>query len=78
MHIDASARKHGVSDGDMLHAYRNHWMRIDTEDVAVTVLIGPSTTGEPLEIAVVSLGARTAIIHAMRARRKYLTGWWIR
>ena len=37
-----------------------------------TVFIGPSTTGQPLEIVVVYDEARTVIIHAMVARRKYL------
>ncbi len=78
MEIGESARKHGVGDGDILHAYRHHWLRIETDDPTVNILVGPSTTGEPLEIAVVSRGAGSAIIHAMRARRRFLTGWWIR
>ena len=78
MEIAESARKHGVGDGDMLHAVRHYWRHVDTADPAVVVFIGPSLTGAPLEIAVLRRGARTAIIHAMRARRKYLTGWWIR
>ena len=40
--------------------------------MARTVFIGPSATGEPLEIVVVCDKAGTAIIHAMVARRKYL------
>ena len=70
--IEESARRHGVRDGDMLHARRHHWLRIHTEDARVNILIGPSTTGEPLEIAVVSDEAGEAIIHAMSARRKFL------
>ena len=72
MDIEPSARKHGVRDGDMLHALRHYWRHVDTDDPAVAMFIGPSPTAEPLEVAVVSDGARTAIIHAMRARRKFL------
>ena len=72
MIIEPSARKHGVDDEDMRHAYRNHWRRVETEDPGVTVFVGPSTTGAPLEIVVVCDEAGTAIIHAMVARRKYL------
>ena len=43
----------------------------------MTMFIGPSTTAEPLEVGVVSDDAGTAIIHAMRARKKFLKGWWI-
>ena len=72
MIIEPSARKHGVDDEDMRHAIRNHWRRVETEDSAVTVFVGPSTTGTPLEIVVVYDEAGTAIIHAVVARRKYL------
>lgn len=72
MIIELSARKHGVDDEDMQHAFRNHWRRIETEDPAVTVFVGPSTVGAPLEIVVVCDEAGAAIIHAMAARRKYL------
>ena len=56
----------------MRHAFRRHWRRIETDDVDVTMYIGPSTTGEPLEIVVVCDEDGTAIIHAMVARRKFL------
>ncbi len=72
MFIEPSARKHGVTDEDMRHAYRHHWGRVETDEVARTVFIGPSSTGEPLEVVVVSDEAGEAIIHAMVARRKYL------
>ena len=38
---------------------------------------GPSRTAEPLEVGVVSDDEGTAVIHAMRARGKFLEGWWI-
>jgi hypothetical protein len=69
--IEASARKHGVSDDDMLHAVLHHWRAFETDDPDVTMFIGPSMTSAPLEE-----GEGVAIIHAMSARRKFLTGWW--
>ena len=78
MDIEASARRHGVNDQDMLHAYRNHWRAFATDDPAVTMLIGPSTSGEPIEIGVVVDDDGEAIIHAMTARTKFLRGWWTR
>ena len=78
MIIEPSARKHGVRDEDMRHAFRNHWHRFETDDTARTMLIGPSTTGQPLEIVVVSDESGTAIIHAMAARRKFLEAASIR
>ena len=76
MDIEASAREHGVSDEDMIHALRHHWRAFETDDPAVTMLIGPSSTGVPLEIGVVTDDEGTAVIHAMNARPKFLKGWW--
>jgi hypothetical protein len=74
--IDANARKHGVSDNDMLHAVRNHWRAFETDDPTVTMYIGPATTAEPLEVGVVVDDQGSAVIHAMPARPKFLQGWW--
>ena len=60
----------------MLHA-RPHWRAYETDDPTVTMFIGPPTTAEPLEIGVVTDSEGAAIIQAMRARRKFLKGWWI-
>lgn len=76
MDIEASARKHGVRDDDMIHALRNHWRAFETDDPAVTMFIGPSTAAEPLEIGVIDDEEGTAVIHAMPARAKFLKGWW--
>jgi hypothetical protein len=40
--IEASARKHGVTDNDMIHALRHHWRAFETDNPAVTMFIGPS------------------------------------
>ena len=76
MDIEASARKHDVSDDDMLHALRHHWRAFDTDDSSVTMFIGPAMNAEPLEVGVVTDDDGVAIIHAMPARRKFLKGWW--
>jgi hypothetical protein len=64
-------------DEDMLHALRHHWRAFETDDPTVTMFIGPSRTAQPLEVGVVSDEEGTAVIHAMRARGKFLEGWWI-
>jgi hypothetical protein len=74
--IEASARKHGVSDEDMLYELGHHWRAFQTDDPAVTMFVGPSSKAEPLEIGVVTDDEGTAIIHAMKAREKFLKGWW--
>jgi hypothetical protein len=33
--IEAGARKHGVTDEDMVHALRHHWRAFETDDPAV-------------------------------------------
>lgn len=76
MDIEASARKHGVDDYDMLHAYRHHWRAFATADPDVTMFIGPRRDGSPLEVGVVVDLDGEAIIHAMSARAKFLKGWW--
>ncbi len=77
MDIAPSARKHGVTDDDMVHAFRNHWKAYETDDPGVAMFIGPARSGEPLEVGVVVDDDGVAIIHAMRARPKFLKGWWM-
>ncbi len=68
--IVPSARKHGVHDDDILHAYR-HPMRVFQMDDLV-MLVGPSRSGLPLEIGVTRAHEGDIIIHAMPARAKFL------
>lgn len=77
MDIEASARRHGVHDDDMLHAYRHHRRAFATDDPSVTMFIGPDRTGAPLEVGVVVDDDGEAIIHCMSARDKFLGGWWL-
>ena len=68
--ILASARKHGIATEDMLHAYRNP-IRTVIQD-SVTILIGPNTHGNLIEVGVVTGNSQLHIIHAMKARKKFL------
>lgn len=65
-----SARKHGVSDDDMLHAYRNPIRFFDLEDLVM--LIGPDRSAGLVEIAVARSERIEFIVHAMAARAKFL------
>ncbi len=68
--IVASARKHGISDNDMLHAYRNPIRVFQTDDLVM--LIGGDESGRMLEIGVTAAEGIEFIVHAMPARDKFL------
>jgi hypothetical protein len=68
--IVASARKHGITDEQILHAYRNPIRVLDFDDL--TMLIGPDDTGRPLEIGLVVADGIEFIVHAMPARPKFM------
>jgi hypothetical protein len=68
--ILASARKHGVTDNDMLHAYRNPIRVFDLEDLIM--LIGADDKGRALEVGVAAAEGFEFIVHAMPARPKFL------
>ena len=65
-----SARKHGVSDDDMLHVYRNPIRFFDLEDLVI--LIGPDRSARLIEIGVARSEGIEFIVHAMAARAKFL------
>jgi hypothetical protein len=69
--IAASAFKHGVAAEDILHAYRNPIRAYDLDE-GFTMLIGPATNGDLLEIGVVAGSAGPVIVHAMSARAQFL------
>ncbi len=68
--ILGSARKHGISDDDMLHAYR-HPIRVFDLD-GLTMLIGPDESARLLEVGVADAEGVEFIVHAMPARAKFL------
>jgi hypothetical protein len=69
--IADSARKHGVSDDDMLHAY-THPIRVFELDEGFTMVIGANHAAIIFEIGVVDGVTAPVIVHAMRAREKFL------
>lgn len=68
--ILASARKHGIPDDDILHAYRNPIRVFDLDDL--TMLIGPDQSARLLEIGVAHAESIDFIVHAMAARPSFL------
>lgn len=69
--IAESARKHGVSDEDMLQAYANPF-RVFELDEGFTMLIGANQAAIIFEVGVVDGAETPVIVHAMRAREKFL------
>ena len=69
--IAASARKHGIRDVDMLHAF-DHPIVVDDLDDGLTMFIGADTSGNLVEVGVVGSTDGPIIVHAMAARPKYL------
>lgn len=68
--ILASARRHGISDEDMLHAYRNPIRVFEFDDL--TMLIGADRAGRLLEIGVAEAEGIDFVVHAMPARSKFV------
>lgn len=70
--ILGSARKHGLADEDILHAFDNP-IRAEDLDDGLTMLIGPDrSAANLLEIGVVNGEDGPVIVHAMPTRQKYL------
>lgn len=69
--IAQSARRHGVADRDMIHAYR-HPFRLFELDEGFTMVIGANQTAIIFEVGVVAGQQASVIVHAMRAREKFL------
>ena len=69
--IAESARKHGVSDEDILQAYANP-IRVFALDEGFTMVIGANLAAIIYEIGVVDGVSAAVIVHAMRARETFL------
>lgn len=69
--IATSARRHGVSDKDMLHAYRNP-IRVFELDDGLTMIVGANHAAVLFELGVVASVQSAVIVHAMRVRPKFL------
>lgn len=68
--VVASARKHGIGDEDMIHAYRNPTRVFVMDDLVM--LVGADTSGRLLEIGVAVADGIDFIVHAMPARSRFL------
>jgi len=64
------ARKHGVSDEEILHAYANPFRVFDLDEGFM--IIGANLAAIIYEIGVVDGVSAAVIVHAMRAREKFL------
>jgi len=72
--IRPGAHKHGVSDDNIRHAIENAIAAITRpEQPEFTMLIGPDASARLLEVGIIETEDQDYVIHAMAARRKYLT-----
>lgn len=73
MEVTASARKHGLTDADVLHAWRNVMRTVEQDYDGETRLlaIGPALDGALLELVVVPADQPLRVIHADRLRPKF-------
>ncbi|PZU49462.1 MAG: hypothetical protein DI571_02310 [Arsenicicoccus sp.] len=74
MEVTASARKHGIPDADIRHAWRNA-LRIAEQDYdgeARLIAVGPARNGALLELVLVPVDEPLRVIHADYARRSFL------
>lgn len=65
--IAQSALKHGLTEDEVLHAYRNPLRAWDLGD-GFTMLIGANRAAIILEIGWIQGSTAVVIVHAMRAR----------
>lgn len=75
MEIHRSAGKHGVLEGDVLHAVEHEIVSVDLDpdtDPPKVLVIGPDSAGNLLEvIALVLSDDQLTAIHAMKLRRQF-------
>jgi hypothetical protein len=68
--IASSARRHGIADADMIHAFCNPVL-VDHIDEGLTMFIGGDRAANTLEVGVVDSSDGPIIVHAMTARPHY-------
>jgi hypothetical protein len=69
--IAASAFKHGLGEEEILHAYKNP-IRVWDLGEGFTMMIGANAAAIILEVGYVQGDTAVVIVHAMRAREKFL------
>lgn len=70
MEVHRSARRHGVLDADIEHAYQHAlaWVELG-DDPPRYLTAGPDRAGNLLELVVLDVEAGELVIHAMALRR---------
>lgn len=73
MRILSSARKHGVTDADIRHAWAQayRFYEVEYDHERRLLVIGPAADGSLLELIVVPIERPQRIIHADRLRPKF-------
>jgi hypothetical protein len=71
--IAPSARRHGIDDEAMLHAFRNP-IRVHHLEDDLIMFTGPARDGTLLEVGVADSPDGPVIVHVVRARPKFLPG----
>jgi hypothetical protein len=68
-----SARKHGIADDDIIHAFEEaiRYVEYEYDGEERLLIIGTDTAGRLLELVAVPAGEPTRIIHADRLRAKF-------
>jgi hypothetical protein len=69
--IADSARKHGVSDDDTRHACA-HTIRVFELDEGLTMIVDANRAAIILETGVVNGALAPVVVHAMKARDRFL------
>ena len=69
--IAPSARRHGVSEEEIRHAYANPIRVFQLED-GILMLVGATAAGALLEIGVVGAQRGAVVVHAMKARDRFV------
>jgi hypothetical protein len=69
--VAPSALRHGLSEDEILHAYRNPLRVWDLGD-GFTMMIGANAAAIILEVGFVQAETAVVIVHAMRARERFL------
>jgi hypothetical protein len=69
--LASAPRKHGITDEQTLHAYRNPNPRLRVR--RLTMLVGADASGRPTAGGVVVAEGVEFIVHAMPARDKFIS-----
>ncbi|GAB2986243.1 hypothetical protein [Nocardioides montaniterrae] len=73
MEIVPSARRHGIADASILHAWENALRYVEFEYVGEDrlLVIGPDDAGNLLELVALPVDRPARVIHADRLRPKF-------